>query len=406
MVELYRVTGDKKYLDFVRQTLEQYEYFGPEYNSAYHHAVQEALFNAGATGLYLETGDERIMTVVNRLWDDINEHKKYIIGGIGSSEHGEKVGSEYELAHDNAYCETCAAISMVFWNHTMLLATGEPKYADEMARSLYNNILSGYSLDGTHYFYQNVLKWTPESGKKTRHQTNPRSEFFGCSCCPPNVHRLLAGIGKYIYTHRNNRLAVNLFVNSTVTHEFPGNKKIVLQQQSDYPWLGNIELTVMQGEKIDGAIEIRIPNWCHGSSLTVNGESQPSPKGGTYAVINRQWSKGDVIHLKLPMIARVIAAHPKVEAQQGKIALMRGPLVYCVEQSGNNSIDLSNIQVPDNPKVKSKYDPVLLGGVVTLQVPAEENSKSIHIQAIPYYTWANREVGDMMVWLPTKPNGR
>jgi len=406
MVELYRISGNKKYLAFVRQTLEQYEYFGPEFNSAYHHAVQEALFNAGATSLYLETGDEKIMEVVKRLWNDINEHKKYIIGGIGSSEHGEKVGSEYQLAHENAYCETCAAISMVFWNHTMLLATGEAKYADEMARSLYNNVLSGYSLDGTHYFYQNVLKWTPQSGKRTRHQTNPRSEFFGCSCCPPNVHRLLAGIGRYIYTHRDNRLQVNLFINSTVTYRFPGNKKMVLQQQSDYPWQGNIKLTVKQGKKINGAIEIRIPNWCENALLKVNGESQPSPQPGTYAVINRQWSQGDVIELSLPLLARVIDAHPKVEAQQGKIALMRGPLVYCIEQSGNRNIDLLNIQVCDGAEVNSKFEPDLLGGVMTLKVPAKENSKSIDIQAIPYYTWANREVAAMMVWLPVSPGNR
>ena len=398
MVELYRITGEKKYLDFVRQTFDEYDFDGPEFTEAHHHAVQEALFNAGAVSYYLETGEEKYMNLANRLWRDIKERKRYIIGGMGSTGKDERIEQEYHLPHETAYNETCAAISWFFWNHMMLLATGESKYADEMERSLYNNILAGYSLDGTHYFYKNVLKWTPESAKLNRE--NPRPEYHSCACCPPNFHRLMASLGKYIYTYSDNNLQINLFTNSEVIRKFQDGK-IALEQQSDYPWNGNVKFKIKEGKNVYCNIEIRIPEWSKGATLKVNGEDQPIPKPGTYASITRKWSEGDIIELKQPLVTRIIEPNPQVESQQGKIALMRGPLVYCFEQSGNEGIDLLNLNYCQRAEeISDKYEPDLLGGVRTLKLTAHNNSESFVIQAIPYFSWANRDVGTMMVWLP------
>jgi uncharacterized protein len=401
MVELYRVTGDKRYLDFIRQTLEEYEFFGSKFSEIWGHAVQETLLYAGATDLYLETGEKDVWNVVEHLWADMHDRKRFLTGAVGSQGSGESYGAAYYLPHETCYGETCAGISLVFWNHKMLLATGRGVHADEMERSLYNNVLCGISLDGTHYFYPHPLRHDP----KRPVRKDRRPEWYGCSCCPPNLHRLFAALGDYVYTTDDSGIQVNLFVNSSVKCEL-AEQKVMLVQETDYPWSGGVKLTVKGATDARATIALRIPGWCDGATITVNAQAQARPAAGAYAAIRRAWNHGDVIELDMPMTPRVIPPHPKVKAQQGRIALMVGPVVYCVEQADNPGVKLGRITVAPDVQPRAKSEPDLLGGVVTLTMPAREwadakTSRPVTIKAIPYYAWANREGGYMNVWLAT-----
>ena len=401
MVELYRATGDRRYLDFVRQTLEEYEFFGPKFDAIWGHAVQETLLYAGATDLYLETGERALWQVIERLWDDMHDRKLYIIGGVGSTNHGEAYGKAFELPNETAYCETCAAISLVFWNHKMLLATGDPRFADEMERSLYNNVLSGISLSGTEYFYPNPLRFRPKRPRRA----GTRSGWFDCSCCPPNVHRLLASLNQYIYTHRADEIQVNLYVESTVQHESPDGTNLRLTQTTDYPWQEDVALAVDVDRPSEFVLSLRIPGWCEGATASVNG--QPVVASGNdspYLKIARRWKDGDVVTLHLPLELRVVLGDDRVKDQVGRLAIMRGPVVYCLEGHDNPDVGLDQIVVLKDTALAAKYEPDLLGGVVSLSgqanaVGGEGKLDEIAIKAIPYYAWANRGIAWMEVWL-------
>jgi len=401
MVELYRVTKDKRYLDFVRQTLQEYEFFGPKFDEIWGHAVQETLLYCGATDLYLETGQEELWQVIQRLWNDMHDRKLYIIGGIGSTSHGEAYGKPFELPNETAYCETCAAISLVFWNHKMLLATGEVKYADEMARSLYNNVLSGIALSGTEYFYRNPLRFNPKQPSRS----TLRSDWFGCSCCPPNVHRLLATLDQYIYTATDSHIGVHLYTGSTLSHTLAEDVKLILTQTTEYPWQGNVEIGIGLNKPARFTLSLRVPAWCHGASAEVNGRSvEVRPSGGYYLEIARDWASGDVVKLTLPMPSRIVPGNPKVKDQIGRLALMRGPLVYCLEAHDNPGLDPHKVVVRKDVKLTAQYEPDLLGGVVTLsgeawKLAANGQLEKATIKAIPYYAWANRGSCEMDVWL-------
>lgn len=406
MVELYRVTGDRRYLDFVRQTLEEYEFFGPKFNEIWGHAVQETLLYAGAADLVLETGDQEIWRIVHRLWNDMHDRKRYIIGGVGSGGPGESYGKAFELPNESAYCETCAAISLVFWNHKMLLATGESKYADAMARSLYNNVLSGISLAGTQYFYPNPLSYRPQRSRRA----GKRSGWFKCSCCPPNVHRLLASLDGYLYTASNEKVVVQLYAGSTFRHTLPSGAEVVLRQQTDYPRSEEIVFRIGLDRPASMNLALRIPAWCQGASLTVNGEpvSSPIPSAG-YADLQRQWRGGDTVRLRLPMPPRVVPGDERVESQKGRLALMRGPVVYCLEGHDQREADLDQIVVPANFRGQAVRRDDLLRGIVAIQgtataVDTDGNpDHAVKITAIPYYTWANRGPAKMDVWLARRP---
>jgi len=402
MVELYRATGDTRYLDFVRQTLDEYEFFGPKFNEIWGHAVQETLLCAGATDLYLETGDSKLWQVIQRLWTDMHDRKMYIIGGVGSTNHGEAYGKAFELPHATAYCETCAAISLVFWNHKMLLATRESKYADEMERSLYNNVLSGISLSGTEYFYPNPLRFNPN--RPGRNGT--RSGWFGCSCCPPNVHRLFASLNQYIYTCDDRGLQVNLFVDSEMQHVLPDGTEVRLTQTTEYPWGENATIALKLDSPIRFVLSLRIPGWCEGSIAFVNGRPVTgSERDWGYWRIDRLWKNKDVVKLCLPLNPRVIPGDERVKDQTGRLAIMRGPFVYCLEAHDNQAVELDRFVVPRDIELTLMREPDVLGGAVTLSgrakaVSSDGELKDVPIKAIPYYTWANRGTGWMEVWLP------
>jgi len=400
MVELWRVKGDERYRDFVRQTLEEYEFFGPKFSDIWGHAVQETLLQAGAADLYLETEESDIWKVVSRLWKDMRERHLYIIGGVGNGAPGEAYGEDYHRPLHSAYCETCAAISLVFWNHKMLLATGDPKYADLMERSLYNNVLSGISLDGTKYFYRNHLAQDPEGAG----HWDRRQEWFNCSCCPPNVHRLLASLNRYIYTRNDSSVQVNLYVASRMKHTLGNGTELTLTQRTEYPWKETIELEVDLCEPASFELALRVPAWCTGATAKVNGNSVPveQPDGG-YTRIERQWQDGDTVELRLPMKPRKVTGDTRVESHNGRLAIMRGPVVYCLE-GVDNPVNPDRLIVPKDTELSASYQPGLLKGVVTVRgtgrsVNPGGSTEEVELTAIPYYAWANRAHSWMRVWL-------
>lgn len=398
LVELYRVTGNRKYLDFVMQTLTEYGYFGDKhFNEMWGHAVMENLLEAGAVDLYLETGDKRILEVVTNLWNDMRYRKMYITGGTGTVHGVEAYGKPYELPNASGYSETCAAIALFFWHHKMLMATGDAKYADEMERALYNGVLVGYGLDGSSYFYQNTLDWNPSrKGKKGR-----RFDWHHCPCCPPNLHRLFAAIDQYLYTTDSSGVQVNLYADSTLEHKLPGGETLSLIQETAYPFDGNVVLKLDAPKDAKGNLNLRIPEWCDAPEISIDGNAIEIEKVGGYALLEQPWKLGRELVLNLPMDPIMIQGNPKVKDQIDRIALQRGPFIYCLEQADNPDLDFSKVTFSESSMIESKLEPELLDGIVSLSLTAEGEKKQIAVKMIPYYAWANRGQGEMIVWLPT-----
>jgi DUF1680 family protein len=345
--------------------------------------------------------------------------RMYVSGGLGARYEGEAFGGDYELPNARAYTETCAAIGSVMWNWRMLLATGQARYADLLEHTLYNAVLPGLSLDGQAYFYQNPLE---DDGK---HRRQP---WFGCACCPPNVARLLAQLPGYFYSTTDaGDVYVHLYVEGRAQISLPGGGTLTMRQQTNYPWDGDITLAV---ESVEGRnnfdLMLRVPAWCEsGASLDVNGETQMgTPAPGDYIAVRRAWKAGDTIHLRLPMPVRRVASHPYVWENAGRVALQRGPILYCVEQADHPTIELRDLVLPPDAELTPQLRPDLLGGIValegtaTLDPPGDgwiENAlyqtvtnnasttsgepKAVPFTAVPYYAWANRKPGRMMVWL-------
>lgn len=450
LVELYRVTGERRYL-------EQAQYFvdargshpsalvkqndPQETGGTYHqdhvpfralsevigHAVRMIYLDCGATDLCAETGDKALRDALNRQWANMTERRMYVTGGLGARHEGEAFGADYELPSDRAYAETCAAIANVMWNFRLLQLNGEAKYADLMELALYNGVLSGLSLDGTEYFYVNPLA---DDG------THRRQPWFGCACCPPNIARLLASLPGYFYSAGPWRgevwAYIHMYASGSATLSSPEWRGHVLSltQETNYPWDGIIKITITDAPAVNARILLRVPSWVEsGATIQVNDE-QPKPyvrEDGDngdfvphqYGQVCRQWKAGDIIHLSLPMPVRTLAANPRVADTRNCVALMRGPLVYCIESADNPEIDVRDVIVRSDAVFSAQAQPNLLGGLTTLHFdglvsdtsqwtslyqPAdsvpEPPSKSARITAIPYYAWANREAGPMRVWIP------
>jgi DUF1680 family protein len=333
----------------------------------------------------------------------------YVSGGLGSRYEGEAFGRDFELPNERAYTETCAAIASVMWNWRMLLLEGEARYADLLEHTLYNAVLPGVSLDGQRYFYQNPLA---DDG------SHRRQPWFGCACCPPNVARLLASLPGYFYSVSEDAVWVHLYSEGAATVELDENWTIRLLQRTHYPWDGRIEIQV-EGEG-EFAVMLRIPAWCEeGAAVEVNGESVDARlASGSYAEIRRTWRSGDLINIDLPMPVRRIECHPYVAENAGRVALVRGHLLYCVEQADNHDVDLRDL-VLDGKEPTVRSEPDLLGGVAVLQTearsaapdegwedrlyrtvhPREGETHATRVTAVPYYAWANREPGAMRIWL-------
>lgn len=407
LVKLYQVTKDERYLDFANWLIEQrghgYGSKGDEgkWDPVYYqddkpvremtdiagHAVRCMYLYCGMSDVAALKKDTGYVATLHRLWDDVVLRNMYLTGGIGSSKHNEGFTEDYDLPNHEAYCETCASVGMVFWNWRMNQFTGDAKYIDVLERSMYNGALAGISLAGDRFFYVNPL-----ASKGDHH----RQAWYGCACCPSQISRFLPSIGNYIYGVSDDAVWVNLYIGSTT--EIPlGKKNMTLEQVTDYPWAGKVQLTVKElPNPMQKEIRLRIPAWCKNYRLSVNGEEQDASalqKG--YYVVNRKWKSGDIIVLQLDMPVEMVAADPRVKEDAGKRAIQRGPLVYCMEETDNPQV-FDQMKLSPATQFEEAYKSDLLDGVVGIHATTGKGSFSL----IPYYSWDNRAAGKMAVWLP------
>jgi DUF1680 family protein len=414
LVKLYRATGEPRYLKLAQFLIDK-KGKGKDYNQDHMpvrqqsevtgHAVRAVYLYSGMTDVAAITGDQALIAALDRIWRDMTEKKMYITGGIGSSAAGERFTVAYDLPNEAAYCETCAAIGVVLWSHRLLMLHGDAKYADVLERALYNGVLSGVALDGKTFFYVNPL------ASRGQHHRQP---WFSCACCPPNLLRLIASIAGYIYAADESGVRINLYVASTMTADLP-HGKVKLTQETDYPWSGDVTVRVEPPAPTKFSLYLRLSGWCDSPSATVNGEavSMKNVEKG-YLRITREWRSGDVVKLRLPMEIKRVVAHPLVKADVGRVALTRGPLVYCLEGVDNGG-EVLNLALPDDAPVAAAHQADLLGGVTVLKGKAlrarsDDFSERLYAEAksgepcaftaVPYYSWDNREPGEMVVWLP------
>ncbi|MEM2196297.1 MAG: glycoside hydrolase family 127 protein [Sulfolobales archaeon] len=372
------------------------------------HAVRFLYLVAGATDLYLETGDKDLWEALNRLWLDLVNKKMYLTGGVGSRHDGEAIGEKYELPNDRAYAETCATVANVMWNYRLLLATGEARYADIIELALYNGVISGISLDGKLFSYVNPL---------ADHGKYRRQPWFPCPCCPPNLARLLASLPGYFYSTSSDGIWIHLYATSEADVEFRG-KIIRLEQETLYPWEGKVRIKVEPDVEDEFSIYFRIPGWVKNVKVFINNRPLSAlVRPSSYARIERLWRVGDVIQLKMEMPVELVTSNLMVSYNRASVAIKRGPIVYCLEQPDNPGIDVRTLALTTKSRLTAKFEPQLLGGIVTIEgdgyalKPNREvlyselrdyylKAKSIRLKAVPYYTWANREPGPMVVWIP------
>ncbi|MFP4026500.1 MAG: glycoside hydrolase family 127 protein [Candidatus Brocadiia bacterium] len=435
LVELYRTTGNERYLEQARFQV-SCRGKGVAGGDVYHqdhipiaemtrmvgHAVRAVYLNAGVTDIYTETGAESFITALNKMWKNMVTRQMYVTGSLGSRYKGEAFGRDYELPNERAYAESCAAIASIMWNWRMLMLEGDAKYAEVLERILYNGFLSSISLDGTRYFYQNPLA---DDG------THRRQEWFSCACCPPNIARMLSSLPGYFYSTSQDGVWVHLFAGNSANLELPDGTDVSLTQRTRYPWEGLIEIGVC-GEGVF-SVYVRIPEWAGNEAELTVGED-PNPRyveGGEYTEVRRDWSDGAVIAVNLPMKVFRVVSHPYVTQNVCRVALMRGPFVYCFEQVDNPNIDPREIVLPGpGGVVETSYEDKTLDGIVILRteiglVPAGELWENrlyrrrnisdgeattigqdmrggIEMTAVPYFAWGNREPGRMQVWLRSR----
>ncbi|MCC3375331.1 glycoside hydrolase family 127 protein [Cohnella sp. REN36] len=390
-----------------------------EQTEAVGHAVRFAYMVAGMADVAAETGDEALLAACRRLWDNMTERQMYVTGGIGSMAQGEAFSFDYDLPNDTVYAETCASIGLVFVAHRMLQIEPDAKYADEMERALYNTVVGGMSLDGKHFFYVNPLEVDPKAcggrNKKFDHVKPVRQEWFGCACCPPNVARLLASLGEYVYAVKDDTVYVHLYVGGEADFRLP-RTELKLIQRSDYPWSGSISFEVHPNQAdASFTLALRLPGWSPSAVLRVNGEPIDYRTANGYARIERTWRAGDIVSLELEMPAMRLRCHPAVRANVGKTAIQRGPLVYCLEQADNGEA-LHELVLPATGELKVREAAHLLGGVRVIEAEgirarAEPWNGGLYrpdailretgqnLTFIPYYAWANRGEGEMAVWV-------
>lgn len=426
LVRLYLVTGDRKYLDQAKFFLDARGYTSRkdaysqahkpvlEQDEAVGHAVRATYMYAGMADVAAITGDSSYIKAVDRIWENIVGKKIYITGGIGARHAGEAFGDNYELPNLSAYNETCAAIGNVYVNYRLFLLHGDAKYFDVLERTLYNGLISGVSLDGGSFFYPNPLASTGGYSRKP---------WFGCACCPSNICRFIPSLPGYVYAVKDDQVYVNLFLSNRAELKV-NRKKLVLEQETGYPWNGDIRIRVAQGN-LPFTMHLRIPGWVRGAVLpsdlyryadgqelgytvTVNGEPVAGELQKGYLLIDRKWKKGDVVEVHFDMKPRVVKANGKVEADRGRVAIERGPLVYCAEWP-DNDFNVHNILLNQHPSFQVVERPDLLYGIHEITTDAQALSydaagklavRDVKLTLIPYYAWAHRGEGDMEVWLP------
>ena len=425
LVKLYRVSGDGGYLNLAKFLLDS-RGGGEMYNQAHMpvvdqteavgHAVRATYMYSGIADVAALTGDERYIHAIDRLWENVAGKKLYITGGIGATSEGEAFGKDYELPNLTAYNETCAAIGNDFWNLRLFLLHADARYIDVLERTLYNGLISGVSLNGKAFFYPNPLE---SAGQYER------SPWFGCACCPGNITRFLASVPGYVYAQQGDNLYVNLYVGSTADVSMDGGSVKVVQE-TRYPWDGAVRITVTPEASRDFTIHVRVPGWARNEAmptdlyrfedtnhepvvLKVNGKPVPIQLDKGYVALSRSWRAGDTIELVLPMPVRRVVANPAVAADRGRVALQRGPIVFCAEWPDNPGGRVRSLVLPSSARLKAEFQPDLLSGVVKITGTAVSLSagakgevirKEQPFAEIPYYAWAHRGAGEMIVWLP------
>jgi DUF1680 family protein len=433
LIELYRITGDKRQLDLAGYILQGdkrmdlperrtiYMFSGTPFTARTKlegHAVRAMYACCGATDYYLETGDDSYWKTLNTLWNDMTTTKMYVTGGVGSRSDGEAFGDAYELPNFRAYGESCAAIGNMMWNWRMLAATGDAKFTDVIERALYNGINSGMSLDGTMYCYRNPLAFDSTTGDKIR---NP---WYDVTCCPPNLERTFGSLPGYFYSTSNDGLYVHLYDNSELDWHLENGTGLKLTQKTNYPWDGKVEINVTPAQSAEFVLYLRIPGWLDSAQVSVNGKALADAKPGEYLPIRRRWSGGDRISLKMEMVPQVLEANPRVADDTGRVALQRGPLIYCLEELDQSSgVTLSDVALELGKRPDSEFQGEmksdLLGGVLLLHHSGVSYDRSgsasmlyprytggmartrkVPLTFIPYYAWANRQATSMQVWVP------
>ncbi|VFB13875.1 Uncharacterized protein conserved in bacteria [Bacteroides heparinolyticus] len=434
LVRLYTVTGDKKYLDqakffldargttTIKDIYSQSHLPVLEQDEAVGHAVRAGYMYSGMADVAAITGDSSYIKAIDKIWENIVSKKIYITGGVGARHQGEAFGDNYELPNLTAYNETCAAISNVYLNYRLFLLHGDAKYFDVLERTLYNGLISGVSLDGGKFFYPNPLSCDGKY-RFNADRTITRQPWFGCACCPSNISRFIPSLPGYVYAVKDDKVYVNLFLSNRAALKV-NKKDVVLEQQTSYPWNGDIRLTVTKGGGQFG-MNIRIPGWVRGSVLpsdlyfyadnqkplyrvSVNGSQVQGELANGYLCVERKWKKGDVVEIHFDTPVRVVKANDKVEADRGRVAVERGPLVYCAEWP-DNAFNVSNVILNRHPEFQVVERPDMLCGINEITTEAQALSydaagklalKDVKLTLIPYYAWAHRGEGRMDVWLP------
>ncbi len=453
LVELYRTTGESRYLRLagIFVTMRGSRPGGTDQNQsrvplrkeseAVGHAVTGAYLWCGAADVAAETGETALLEALERLWDDVATRKTYITGGTGALRAGvaqrqfslrwsadpvhEAFGAAYQLPNRLAYNETCGNIASAMWAWRMLVLTGEAKYADAMERVFYNSMLSGIGLGGNDYFYANTLLRGPAGVPLAKHDTARRWQAtsktaeVNCFCCPPNVARTIAQLATYAYSVSDETVWIHLYGGSRLQTRLPGGEVVSLEQETDYPWDGNVTVRVVEAPEREFSLRLRVPGWALSAALAVNGEVVEQKAAiGSYCELKRPWRSGDTVVLELPMPVAVMEGHPLVEETRGQVAVMRGPLVYCLESVDlPQGVKMDRVRLPRDVAWRVVPEPALLGGITTLCAEADlleegreaaglyqrtggGSAKRVPIRLIPYYAWCNRAEGEMAVWLP------
>jgi DUF1680 family protein len=432
LVKLYEATGQERYLKLAAFFIGEHGHkcgrklYGEycqdhkplvEQDEPVGHAVRMMYFACGGADVAAYTGAPGYMEALRKIWDNVATRKMHITGGVGARHSGEAFGAAYELPNESAYCETCAAIGFALFSQRMFLLTGDPKYVDALERVIYNGFLSGVSLDGEKFFYVNPL------ASRGKHH---RQAWFGCACCPVNVVRFLPSLPGYAYAQDAQTIYVNLYAAGTATVKHKAGE-VALKQETRYPWDGKVKITVSPAQPTKFTLAIRTPGWLEppagGDALyrspAVKDAGQTNIKvsgggntdcaaDGGYQRITREWKSGDTVELEFPMPVRRMYAHPNVKDDAGRMALQRGPVVYCAEGADNGK-DLGSFFLPPDAALTTEHKADLLGGVTVIKGKAQvrqtagEAAPQADFTAVPYYAWDHREAGPMAVWIAEKP---
>jgi DUF1680 family protein len=450
LIKLYRLTGEARYLNLAKffidergksplyfeeegkldgnrrftwaNTFMRYQYYQAgkpvrDQHVAEGHAVRALYLYAGMVDVALETGDAGLWEACVRLWDNVTRKQMYITGAVGQSEIGESFTFDYDLPNDTAYAETCAQLALCFFAQRMLMNDMDSRYADELERAIYNGALSGMSLDGTRFFYVNPLEVVPKACRENdllQHVKYERPTWFACACCPPNLARTLGSIGSYAYSSKGAALYAHLYVGGDLAVDLDG-RKVELKVTTDYPWSGTIKVDVKTAGEY--SLNFRIPGWCADWTATLNGQPVSPALEKGYAQFARQWAAGDSVELRFDMPATTVRANPHVSEDIGKLAVMRGPLVYCLEEVDNGP-ELHRIAMRHDAQFDARFEPELMGGMTiltcdgcsisgegfesgALYAPAAGplRCEPRQLKWIPYYAWTNRAPGEMRIWV-------